>query len=175
VEIDQETRWDMLAQLARNAVAGSDALVAAEVARDDSEDGQLAAIAISALRPDAKVKAEWLAKIQALPTDELPYAKLRVAMMSLYPAGQEELAAQTQAQRLDTVAAIDAKADRVFMRSYSASMLGGSCTADSVKRLQAVVDAKLAVSEGTRRDLESELETDQRCLAIRQKFDAALK
>jgi aminopeptidase N len=175
LEIDQETRWDLVAQLVRHGVAGSDALLAAESARDPSEDGQLAAIAISATPADPKLKAEWIAKIQALPTDDLPYAKLRVAMGALYPSGQEALAAQTLQQRLDSLAAIDAKADRVFMRSYSASMLGGTCTPDSVQMLQAAVASKPQVSAGTMRDLESELEGDQRCVAIRAKFDDSLK
>ena len=80
------------------------------------------------IRPDAATKAEWLAKVQALPTTELPYAKLRVAMASLYPSGQEALAEASAQQRLDSLAALDAKADRVFMRSYGGSMVPSTCT-----------------------------------------------
>jgi hypothetical protein len=61
------------------------------------------------------------------------------------------------------------------MRSYSGSMLGGTCSADSVKRLKDFLASKPVVSEGTMRDLESELEGDERCLAIRQKFADSLK
>jgi aminopeptidase N len=175
LELDQEQRWDLVGQLNRYGVDGSEALLAAERARDPSEGGQLAAIAIEASRPDAKTKAEWLARIQALPTAELPYAKLRMAMAALYPAGQEALAEQSVQARYDSLAAIDAKADRVFMRSYAGSMLEGTCSAQSVQRLQALVASKLAVSDGPRRALEAELESDQRCLAMRARFADALK
>ena len=86
----------------------------------------------------------------------------------------EALAAASLQQRYDTLADIDAKADRVFMSSYSGSMLGGTCSEDSVKRLQVMVASKLALSEGLRRELESDLEEDARCLAIRQKFAGSL-
>jgi aminopeptidase N len=174
MELDQETRWGLIFELNRYDAPGSEALIAAELARDNSEDGQLSALAARVVRPDAKVKAEWLARVQALPTDELPYAKLRTVMGSLYPSGQEALAAPSLQQRYDTLVEIDAKADRVFMRSYSASMLGGTCSQDSVQRLEATLAAKPKVSEGTWRDLESDLEGDKRCLAIRRKFLEAL-
>jgi aminopeptidase N len=174
IEIDQQTRWQLVYELNRYDAPGSAALIDAELARDGSEDGQRSALAARVARPDPEVKAQWLAKIQALPTAELPYARLRTAMGSLYPAGQEALAAASQQQRYDTLAAIDAHADRVFMRTYSGSMLGGTCTADSVARLKAVLAAKPAVGEGTLRDLESELEGDERCLAIRRKFAESL-
>ena len=175
LELDQEQRWDLVGQLNRYGVEGSEALLAAERARDPSEGGQLAAIAIEASRPDANTKAAWLARIQALPTTELPYAKLRMAMAALYPAGQEALAEQSAQARYDSLAAIEARADRVYMRSYANSMLEGTCSAESVQRLQALVASKLAVSDGTRRALEAELESDQRCLAIRARFAEALK
>jgi aminopeptidase N len=174
VEIDQELRWSIVERLNRFDAPGSEALIAAELARDGSESGQLSAIAAAAGRPDPKAKAEWLAKIQALPTKELPYAKLRVAMRSLFPAGQEALAEASTEQRLATLAKIEASADRVFMRSYGGNMLAGTCTAASVARLQKASQSTAGLSEGVRRDLLSALEDDQRCLANRAKFEGAL-
>jgi aminopeptidase N len=175
MELDQETRWGLIYELNRYDAPGSEALIAAELARDNSEDGELSALASRVARPDARVKAEWLAKVQALPTDELPYAKLRTVMGSLYPSGQEALASASLQQRYDTLAAIDAKADRVFMSSYAGSMLGGTCSQDSVQRLKAILAAKPTIAQGTWRDLESSLESDERCLAIRNKFADSLK
>jgi hypothetical protein len=44
-----------------------------------------------------------------------------------------------------------------------------------VQRLKATLAAKPKVAEGTWRDLESDLEGDERCLAIREKFVESLK
>jgi len=147
--------------------------LAAERAKEDGEGGNPSAIAAEAVRPDAKTKAEWLAKIQALPTAELPYAKLRVAMASLYPAGQESFADATAAARLESMAAIDAKADRVFMRSYG-GMVPSTCTPASVARLEQAKASMSALSEGVQRDIISSLEEDRRCVATRTKFEAGL-
>jgi aminopeptidase N len=173
VEIDQEFRWNIIAQLNRYDAPGSQALIAAELAKDNSENGQLGAIAAAAVRPDAKAKAEWLAKIQALPTDELPYSKLRVAMASLYPTGQESFDEATAAQRLESMAKIDATADRVFMRTYS-SMVPATCTPASVSRLEQAEKSMGGLSEGVRRDIISSLESDRRCVATRVKFEGSL-
>jgi len=173
VEIDQEFRWNIIAQLNRYDAPGSEALIAAELAKDNSENGQLGAIAAAAVRPDAKVKADWLAKIQALPTDALPYSKLRVAMASLYPTGQESFDEATAAQRLESMAKIDATADRVFMRTYG-SMVPATCTPASVSRLEQAQKTMEGLSEGVRRDIISSLESDRRCVATRVKFEGSL-
>jgi len=173
VEIDQEFRWNIIGQLNRYDAPGSEALIAAELAKDNSEAAQLGAIAAAAARPDAKLKADWLAKIQALPTAELPYAKLRVAMAALYPTGQEAFEESTAAQVLESMAKIDASADRVFMRSYG-NMVPATCTPASVARLQQAAKAGEGLSEGVRRDIVSALESDQRCVATRAKFESNL-
>ena len=175
LEIDQATRWAIVDQLNRYDVPGSEALLAAELARDGSETGQLSALSAAVSRPDAKAKADWIAKIQALPTEELPYSKLRVAMASLYPSGQEHFDEQSAEQRLATLAKIDAAADRVYMRSYSGSMIPATCTQASVERLESAAKSLQGLSEGVRRDILSDAEADTRCVAIRTKFEAALK
>ena len=170
VEIDQELRWSVLEALDRNDVPGTDALVAKELERDNSESGQLSALGATIQRPDAARKQAWLGKIQLLDGSE-PFSRLRVAMNGLYPSGQEALQETTAGQRLDTLAAIDAKADRVFMRSYSNSMIPATCTADSVARLQRAVAGSAGLSAGTRRGLVEAQEGDARCVAIRAGWD----
>jgi aminopeptidase N len=170
VDIDQEFRWSIIEQLSRHGVAGSEALIAAELARDKSENGQLSALAAQIRRPDPAVKAEWLAKIQKNDGSE-PFSRLRTAMGSLYPSGQERFAEASAEQRLQTLAAIDKSADPVFMRSYG-SMIPATCTAASVARLEAAMKSMDTLSAGTQRTLKSRHEADQRCVAIRQAFEA---
>jgi len=170
VEIDQEFRWSILEALNRNNVAGSDELIAKELERDTSESGQLSALGATVGRPDAARKQAWLAKIQALDGSE-PFSRLRVAMNGLYPGGQAALDEATAVQRLDTLAAIDAKADRVFMRGYSGAMIPATCTAASVARLKAAIAGAAGLSAGTRRSLVEAEEGDARCVAIRAGWD----
>jgi aminopeptidase N len=172
--VDQELRWDIVQRLSRFGAKGAAARIAAESARDPSERGQLSALAATVAAPDAAVKAEWLAKIQALPTKDLPFSRLRTAMTNLYPGGQSALAEQTAAQRLATLAELDAKADPVFMRTYAGTMIPGSCTAEGVARLEAAIaSAPATLSAGTKRALLSARESQERCVAIRAAYDAA--
>ena len=172
VEIDQELRWAIISALSRNDVPGSEALIAEEARRDGSERGQLAALAASVIRPDAAIKAAWLTKIQSLDKSE-PYSRLRTVMTSLFPTGQEALEEASAAQRLATLADIDGKADPVFMRSYSGSMIPATCTAASVARLQSAIAANQPLSARTRRSLLLAHVGDARCVAIRQAFEAS--
>jgi aminopeptidase N len=173
VEIDQALRWSIIEQLNRHAVAGSEALIAAELAHDKSENGQLSALAASVVRPDAATKAAWLAKIQALDNRE-PYSRLRVAMANLYPAGQEAFEETSADAILQSLARIDQAADRVFMRSYAGSMIPATCTPASVARLERAIAAAEGLSAGTRRSLLSAHEEDVRCVAVRTAFEKAV-
>ncbi len=170
VEVDQEDRWSIIEQLNRYNAPGSEALIAQELLRDKSESGQLSSLAATVIRPEAATKTAWLAKIQSLDNSE-PYARLRVAMGSMYPGGQEALDEATAAQRLATLAEIDRKADRVFMRSYAGSMIPSTCTAASVDRLAKAIADDTTLSAGTRRSLLLAHENDVRCVAIRAAFD----
>lgn len=172
IDIDQETRWDIIDQLNRLDAPGSEALIAKELERDKSEAGQLMALSAATIRPDAAVKAKWLEKVQAMDGSE-PFSRLRVVMRNLYPGGQAALAEVSAQQRLDTLAEIDKKADPVFLRSYAGSMIPTSCTAQSVARLEKAIAALTTLSAGTRRELLSKHENDQRCLAVRTAFEAS--
>ncbi|MBC7657012.1 MAG: aminopeptidase N, partial [Frankiaceae bacterium] len=115
LEIDQEFRWDIIQQLNRIDVPGSEALIARELERDKTENGQLSALSASTIRPDAAMKAQWLAKLQKMDGSE-PFSRLRVVMGNLYPASQAALAEPSAQMRLDTLPQIDKTADPVFLR-----------------------------------------------------------
>ena len=167
VPLNQELRWSLIATLNRHDHPGSAALIATELARDRSDSGRSAALRATVLRPDPAIKAEWLAKIGEPNTSE-PFARIRVAMANLYPAGQEKLAEASAVERLRRLPELDKVATPAYMRAYGASMIPAACTAASAARLQgAVVDMKL-LSPASARALRSRLEEDQRCAAIRR-------
>jgi aminopeptidase N len=167
LNIGQDLRWDIVNRLNRYAYPGSEALLAAEQARDKSDSGQQAALAATVVRPDARVKAEWLANIGDLQT-KLPFSRIRTAMSNLYPAGQDALSELSADQRLSTLAKVDSAAGPVYMRAYAAAMLPASCTPASVQRLQATIVKSSNLSAGTRRSLLVTHQEDQRCVAIKK-------
>jgi aminopeptidase N len=167
--VDQDLRWEMITQLSRHDYPCSAALIEAEAAHDKSDTGQAAAIGATVSLPDAKRKAEWLAKVQDLKTT-LPYAKVRVAMQNLFPDEQLALGEASAAQRLSGLAALDKTAGPVFMRGYAASLIPAACTPASVARLQEAIVQNTTLSAGTQRQLRIAHQEDARCVAIKAKL-----
>jgi aminopeptidase N len=167
LRVSQDVRWDIVTRLNRYAYPGSAALLAAEQERDKSDSGQQAAIGAAVVRPDAKVKAEWLATIADLQT-KLPFSKVRTAMYHLYPSEQGSLNEQSAAQRLADLGKVDKAAGPVFMRAYGAMLLPATCTPASVQRLDAAIVKLTDLSAGTRRSLMVTKQEDERCVAVKK-------
>ncbi|HWW70158.1 MAG TPA: aminopeptidase N, partial [Duganella sp.] len=125
------------------------------------------ALAARVIRPDARVKAEWLATIGDLQT-KLPFSKVRAAMAVMYPAGQHALSELSAQQRLDTLGRVDQAAGPVFMRAYAQTMIPAACTPASVARLQAAIVKLPDLSTGTKRSLLVAHQEDARCVAIKK-------
>ncbi len=167
--IDQDTRWSLIARLNRFAYPGSAALVDAELKRDGSDAGQSAAIAARVSRPEAAVKAQWLATIHDLKSP-LPFSKVRMAMSRLYPSEQTALSDATAAERLRHLGASDKVENEVYMRSYRA-LIPATCSPASVKRLDGALQAR-TLSVTMRRALQDARAEDQRCMTIARTLEA---
>ncbi|MTV37636.1 aminopeptidase N [Duganella radicis] len=167
LNVSQDVRWEIIGRLNRYAYPGSTELLAAEQQRDQSDSGQQAAIAATVVRPDAKVKAEWLGTIANLQT-RLPFSKVRTAMNYLYPAEQGALNEQSAAQRLGGLGVVDQQAGPVYMRAFGAAMIPATCTPASVERLAAAIVKLPDLSTGTKRSLLVTKQEDERCVAIKK-------
>jgi aminopeptidase N len=164
--LNQDLRWRLISSLSRYDYPGSAALIDAELARDNSDTGQAAALRATVVRPDPKTKAAWLAKIADLKTT-LPFSRVRTVIGSLFPAEQGSLSEASAQQRLSTLAAVDKAAGPLYMRAYT-RLIPHSCTPVSVKRLEEALAQGGTLSAGTRRALAATLEQDQRCVAIKK-------
>ena len=167
VPLNQDLRWGLIATLNRYGAPSGAALIAAELKRDNTDSGNAAALRATLLRPDPAVKAAWLAKIVDLKTTE-PFARIRIAMANLFPAGQEELAETSAAQRLRRLPELDKAASPAYMRAYGAAMIPASCTAASVARLKDAIAGMKELSPATGRALRGRYEQDRRCVAIQR-------
>ena len=167
--VNQDLRWDIIAQLNRYQYPNADKLITAELEKDSSDTGLKSAIYAEVIAPDEAIKTRWLAKIQQNDS-ELPFSKLRSAMTALYTSDQNSLDEKTADQRINSLASIDAANDHTFMRSYGRYLIPANCTSQSVKRLQKAADTLTELSSGTKRSLLVALQSDERCLMIKNKM-----
>jgi aminopeptidase N len=164
--INQDLRWSIIRQLNRYAYPGSAELIESERKLDNSDAGQSAAIAAITVRPDAALKAQWLATTTDLKAS-LPFSQIRVAMSNLYPAEQSALAEASATSRLQTLASMDQSAGPVYMRGYAENLIPATCTATSVERLAMALTDFKQLSVASHRALLVRYEEDKRCVAIK--------
>ncbi|MFD3451045.1 aminopeptidase N [Streptomyces sp. NPDC058691] len=90
LEVDQELRWTFLESLAADGSA-DEAVIAAELARDDTASGRRHQVRCLAARPSAAVKAQaWAAVVES---DALSNALVEATIAGFDQAGQRELLA----------------------------------------------------------------------------------
>ena len=164
--ISQDIRWDIIAQLSRFQHVKAAELIADELLLDNSDTGQKSALYARVIAPDAKIKTDWLAKIQQQNSD-IPLSKLRTAMSALYPSEQTKLNEQSAMQRLSSLSVMDKVQGPVFMRSYS-QLIPTTCNEVSIERLNKAVDAASNLSASTKRSLLIKQQADKRCLMIKK-------
>jgi len=169
LEINQDMRWQILAQLNRFQYPHANKLIAAELKNDSSDTGLKSAIYAEVIAPDENTKNKWLANIQGK-DPAIAFSKLRSAMSALYTSEQHSLSEKTAAQRINSLEDIDSKNDHAFMRTYNRYMIPTTCSVKSVTRLQKAVDTLTNLSEGTKRALLVALQNDERCLLIKEKM-----
>jgi aminopeptidase N len=163
--ISQDIRWDIITQLSRYQHAKSTELIVHELTIDSSDTGEKSAIHAQVITPDAKVKADWLAKIQQN-NSNIGFSTLRTAISSLYPSEQTNLNEISADQRLLSLPEIDKANGPVFMRSYN-SLIPATCSETSVERLTTAANELTELSVGTKRSLLIKLQEDKRCLLIK--------
>jgi aminopeptidase N len=173
LNVSQDLRWEIIAQLNQLGQPDAEALVAAEQARDKSDTGETAALEARVVRPDAAAKQQWLTQVQDLQT-KLPFSRIRTMMGSLYPPAQTALAEQSAQLRLTQLPELDKAAGPVFMRSYANTLIPAACTPDSVQRLADAAAKNPQLSAGTRRALLVTHQEDARCVTIRKAMTVPL-
>lgn len=166
--INQDIRWDIIAQLSRFQYRQSAKLIAQELTRDSSDTGEKSAIYAQVITPDATVKSDWLIKIQQKDSD-IAFSKLRTAMRALYPSEQNSFSEQSAMQRLLSLTALDKANGPVFMRSYN-HLIPATCSDISVARLEKAITELKELSTGTKRQLLIQHQEDKRCVIIKNKM-----
>ncbi|MBU2925383.1 aminopeptidase N [Colwellia sp. C2M11] len=163
--INQDIRWNIIAQLSRYQYSKADQLIANELTLDSSDTGEKSALYARVIAPNSQVKTDWLTKIQQ-EDSKIAFSKLRTAMSALYPSEQNSFNEQTAEQRIGSLRNIDEKNGPVFMRSYN-QLIPTTCSEASVARLNKAVTELTNLSSGTKRSLLIKQQEDKRCLMIK--------
>ena len=162
--LDQDSRWRIIRQLNRYDFDNARQLITDELTRDPSDSGQKAAIAAEAIRPEAQIKRHWLKLIEQ---NQLPFAKLRIAMENLYPPEQRLLNHASAHERLALLNKLD-KNGAVFMRSYSNSMIPEFCNQQGVSLIEHTLQQQSHLSDLVIRKLREIKQREQACILVNE-------
>ena len=136
--IDQDKRWNILAQLNRYQHGNYAALLDAEKAKDNSDSGVKSAIYAEVLRPEEQVKAKWFDVVVNNP-ENLKLSTLRYIMWGLFPSDQGKLEAPYKAKILAHIPKLNEGSDLELLSAFTGSMLPAECTAESEAELAKLV------------------------------------
>lgn len=147
-ELDQDRRWYMLQILSAEGHPRVDEMLAIEKRRDATDDGRRSALAVESAWPDIEVKRAIIADVVNVETEN-SYAMQRIAMYSMFPAGQEKLHEALAEEILAQILENEVDADPAYYaraRGFAASLIPTNCTQASVDRL----DQAIAAHENSR-------------------------
>jgi aminopeptidase N len=163
--IDQSKRWSLVASLNRYQYGDFQAVLSAEMARDNSDAGVKSAIYSEAIRPDADAKAKWF-KVLVDNPDDLKLSTLRYIMSALFPAEQTALQAPYKERILALIPQLNKEGDLGFTRAFAGRMLPAECTAQSELELAALVEQTKAMKPMIVKAVKGTHETVERCIKV---------
>ncbi len=165
-DFDQDRRWAALRILSGEGHPQTRALLAAEQARDPSDDGRRHLLAAEAAWPDLEVKRRFIADV-ADRESGTPYALQRIAMRTLFPPGQKALREALANEILEIIAANEEDPDPAYYSravAFAAYLAPTACTRESIARLEAAVAAHAASRIAIRDYLTKRWEDDVLCV-----------
>jgi aminopeptidase N len=163
-----DLRWKILIRLAGSGQFDIDALIAAELAKDDSDFGLKGSLAAQAARPDLEQKSVWLSDLQS-PESLTGLSRQRAVLSGLFPADQTRLQMALLDNILQSLPVLSHSVDPYFMTSYVTELLAPMCHPESADKLQQAIDQTGDQLDSTAlRFLREAAQADRECLELRQ-------
>jgi len=162
--VDQDRRWWLLFREIALGASDIEERIAAELERDPSDNGEAAALGAWASQPSQDAKREWLDRVRD-PDNGLSLSRRRMIMSSLFPAFQARLHDAFADDILNTLTAVGETHQDPFLSSYG-QLIPRSCSAASVARLAAAIDASSDLHPILMKALRIAHQEDARCMAI---------
>ena len=164
IELDQDRRWNVLQSLSEVGHPRVEELLAAERARDASDQGRLRSLAVEAARPSLAVKRAWLKRV--LEDADLTLADARAAAAALFPAGQHRLHAELADEILHGLEVLNRNRVQGYFSSFVGGFLGSLCDASYLRRLDSAIAASGSLHPILQRGLRNSRFEVARCIAI---------
>ncbi|MEW6989908.1 aminopeptidase N [Colwelliaceae bacterium 6441] len=161
--VDQDKRWNIIAQLNRYQHGNYKALLEAEKAKDNSDSGVKSAIYAEVLRPEEQVKAKWFDVVVNNP-DNLKLSTLRYIMYGLFPSDQGKLEAPYKERILAHIPKLNEGSDLELLSAFTGSMLPSQCTAESEAELAKLVVAYKDMKPQALKSVKSRHQGIERCV-----------
>ena len=130
LNIDQDKRWGIIAQLNRYQFADYSQRLATETERDNSDTGANYRLYVQAQQPQSQVKANLFATLVNNP-DKLKLARLRYIMAGLFPAEQQALKTPYHQAIVTQIKELNEKGSLGLLSSFTRMMLPDQCTSDN--------------------------------------------
>ena len=127
LNIDQDKRWNIVAQLNRYQFADYRQRLAAEAKRDNSDTGANYDLYARAQQPQSEIKAKWFDTLVNNP-DKLKLARLRYIMAGLFPAEQQALKTPYHQAIITKIRGLNEQGNLGLLSSFTRMMLPRQCT-----------------------------------------------
>jgi aminopeptidase N len=170
ISIDQDRRWEIVSSLARWGNAQGAALIAAELKRDPSDNGQKAAIGAESLLPDLANKKKWFARIARTEKGGREYksAELRPAMHSLFLGREQEAQLGNFTDAYFDLVSKSKNADEEFIGRFTERMFPTQCDPELATRLKKFIARVESYPVYITHPLRVNLQETERCLHARE-------
>lgn len=161
--VDQDKRWDIIAQLSRYQHGNYQAILQAEKEKDSSDSGEKNAIYAEVLQPDEQVKAKWFDVVINNP-DNIKLSTLRWIMFGLFTSEQSHLEAKYKEQILAHIPKLNEGSDLELLSAFAAYMIPSECTAESEVELANLVEEYKDMKPQVLKSVKARHQRVQRCV-----------
>ena len=169
LELDPETRWDLVERLARFARPGVLARIQAELRRDPTDLGKRQALAAEASLPDlARKEALWKRFVE---DRDASLDLLRPAMHAFHQPGQEPLSSKFAARYFESIPSLRKERDQEFAADLADNLFPDNLVSQElVDRTRAFLAQNPGLPSDTRNPILNQLDTLERTLKIRARW-----
>lgn len=166
LELGQNQRWNIVRRFTSRNSSAARELLAAERSRDPSDAGLRSAIAAEVALPDLEIKQEWVNRILDN-ENPLPLSKLRAAMSSIFPTGQEQLQLALLPQLTINLPELATGRDNYFQQTYGRDLFSGICDEQGLEILSEAINDSEAIGATLYRFMSENQQAAQDCLAMK--------
>lgn len=161
--VTQNIRWDLVKRLNRFAHKDYIALTDKEFAADNDQVELDKAIIV---RPSLESKSPWLNRFVEEPK-AVKLSIMRSMMSWAFPSNQMDLFEQNQQRYIDGLETLTESANMMYQKAYARRLIRGSCSKESVARLEQAVERYRHLGSSLHDILRVAHQADEQCYKVK--------